>query len=153
MALSLGQKAPDFTLPSTNGKNFNLSKDFFNKPCLLYFYFKDFTPGCTNEACGFRDTFEVFEEFHIPVIGISRDTLDSHLKFKKMLSLPFELLSDEDTKVSKLYDTIPAAMPFFTKRTTYLLDKNHLVMAATENIFSSAEHIKKMVSKITASRW
>ncbi len=146
--LKIGQKAPNFTLPSTSGKNFTLDIDLIGRPCVLYFYFKNFSPGCTNEACGFRDTFDVFEDLSIPVFGISRDNMESHLKFKKMLQLPFHLLADEDVAVSKLYDTIPLLMPFFTKRTTYLLDKNHNVIAVYENILSSKQHIKSMVDKV-----
>jgi len=151
MALVVGQKAPDFTLASTSGKNVTLDFDLISRPCILYFYHKDFTTGCTNEACGFRDTFEVFENLNIPVLGISRDGMESHLKFKQMLQLPFDLLVDEDAHVSKLYDTVPALMPFFTKRTTYLLDKSHKIMAVYENILSAEQHIKTMVEQVTRS--
>ncbi len=147
-SLKVGQKAPNFTLPSTSGKNFTLDVDMAGRPCVLYFYFKDFSPGCTNEACGFRDTFDVFEDLSIPVLGISRDSMESHLKFKKMLQLPFDLLADENVAVSKLYDTIPLLMPFFTKRTTYLLDRSHNIVAVYENILSSKHHIKSMVDKV-----
>lgn len=146
--LAVGQKAPNFTLPSTSGKNFTLYTDMVGKACVIYFYFKNFSPGCTNEACGFRDTFDVFEDLGIPVLGISRDNMESHQKFKKMLQLPFDLLSDEDVAVSKRYDTIPALMPFFTKRTTYLLDRSHNIVAVYENILSSKHHIKNMVDKV-----
>jgi thioredoxin-dependent peroxiredoxin len=148
MPLTIGQKAPNFTLPSTNGKNFTLDVDLVGKSCIIYFYFKNFSPGCTNEACGFRDTFDVFENLSIPVIGISRDSMESHVKFRKMLQLPFDLLSDEDVAVSKLYDTVPLLMPFFTKRTTYLLDRLHNITAVYENILSSEHHIKNMVDKV-----
>jgi hypothetical protein len=90
MPLPVGTKAPDFTLGSTSGKDFSLHRDMKNKPCILYFYPKDFSVGCTNEACSFRDTFEVFKELNITIIGISRDSLESHAKFKKTLALPFD---------------------------------------------------------------
>ncbi len=151
MALKVGSKAPDFSTPSTEGKDFNLDKDLFNKACILYFYPKDFTSGCTNEACGFRDTFEIFDNLNIPVYGISRDDVETHHKFRKALNLPFHLLADVDAKVSNLYDTVPLLMPFFTKRTTYLLDKKHNVAAVYENIFSAEKHIKSMVENLKST--
>jgi peroxiredoxin Q/BCP len=149
MPLTVNQKAPDFTLPSTNGKNFSLYKDMQAKPCILYFYPKDFSVGCTNEACSFRDTFEVFNELNIKIIGISRDSMESHLKFKKTLNLPFDLLADEDGKICGLYKTQLPLVPSFTKRTTYLLDKNQMILAVYENIFSSKRHIKMMVEEVS----
>lgn len=150
MPLSLGEKAPNFTLPSTTGRNFSLYIDMLAKPCILYFYPKDFSVGCTNEACSFRDTFEVFNELNIKIIGISRDSLESHQKFKKTLNLPFDLLADEGGKVCSLYKTQLPFVPLFTKRTTYLLDKNQIILAVYENIFSSKRHIKTMVETITS---
>jgi peroxiredoxin Q/BCP len=149
MPLPIGSKAPDFTLPSTNGRNFSLYKDMRGKPCILYFYPKDFSLGCTNEACSFRDTFEVFLELDIAIIGISRDSIESHLKFKKTLGLPFDLLSDSDGKVCADYDTQLPLVPAFTKRTTYLLGKDQAILAMYQNIFSSRRHIKTMVEQVT----
>jgi thioredoxin-dependent peroxiredoxin len=149
MPLATGQKAPDFTLPSTSGRNFSLYRDMENKPCILYFYPKDFSVGCTNEACSFRDTFEVFNELNIKIIGISRDSLESHLKFKKTLNLPFDLLADEGGKICAEYKTQLPFVPTFTKRTTYLLDKNQMILAVYENIFSSKRHIQTMVAELT----
>lgn len=148
--LSTGEKAPDFTLPSTSGKEFTLYRDMRLRPCILYFYPKDFTVGCTKEACGFRDTFDTFSNLDISVIGISRDDITTHQRFKEELKLPFELLADEEGKVSQLYKTTPLLMPFFTKRITYLLDKNQMIAAAYENIFSSKQHIRQMVEKVTS---
>jgi peroxiredoxin Q/BCP len=151
MPLPTGQKAPDFSLLSTSGKMFSLYKDMLNKPCILYFYPKDFSVGCTNEACSFRDTFEVFNELNIKIVGISRDSIESHLKFKKTLGLPFDLLADEGGKVCAEYKTQLPFVPAFTKRTTYLLDKNQKILAVYENIFSSKRHIKAMVEEVTKS--
>lgn len=151
--LSPGTKAPEFTLPSTSGKDFSLSTDLKGKPCMLYFYPKDFTKGCINQACGFRDTFATFQNFDITVIGISRDDIPTHLKFKEFYNLPFDLLEDKDGTISKLYDTVPTIMPFFTKRTTYLLDQSHKIVAGYENIFSSAKHIETMISTVKADKY
>lgn len=150
MALSNGQKAPDFKLPSTSGKEFQLYKDKLLKPIIIYFYPKDFTPGCTTEACEFRDTFDLFRDMEIDVIGISRDDIKTHLEFKKSNKLPFELLSDPDGKVAKAYD---AVLPFvsFTKRITYLLDKKHYIVASYQNLFSAKKHIDEMIKQVKSS--
>lgn len=144
MALSIGSKVPDFTLPSTKGGHFQLSKDLADKPCILYFYPKDFTPGCTQEACDFRDHFSYFEGLDIDIIGISRDSMQTHLKFKQKHKLPFDLLADEKGEVSKKYQ---ALLPIFktNRRITYLLDKEHRVTAVYENMFGAGKHIQKMV--------
>jgi thioredoxin-dependent peroxiredoxin len=148
MPLKINQQAPDFTLPSTNGKMFTLSKDMLNKPCILYFYPKDFTPGCTKEACEFRDTFEIFRDLQITVLGISRDNVDTHQSFKKQYKLPFDLLADTVGEVASLYDV---SMPIikFTRRTTYLLDKKHCIAAVYTNLFAAEKHIQSMIEQLT----
>ena len=130
-------------------QKFHTTQRHREKPCILYFYPKDFSVGCTNEACSFRDTFEVFHELNIKIIGISRDSMESHQKFKKTLNLPFDLLADDGGKVCALYKTQLPFVPLFTKRTTYLLDKNQTILAVYENIFSSKRHIKMMVEQVT----
>jgi peroxiredoxin Q/BCP len=147
MALKVGSKAPDFILPSTAGKNFNLQKDKSGKPLIIYFYPKDFTPGCTAEACEFRDTFELFKDMNIEVIGISRDTILTHHEFKKANKLPFELLSDTNGKVAKLYDAVMSFINF-TLRVTYLLDKQHNVAAVYQNLFGAKKHILEMIAQV-----
>ena len=95
-----------------------------SRPCVLYFYPMDFSVGCTNEACGLRDTFEVFSELNIKVIGIRCDSIESHLRFKKTLSLPFDLLSDRGGKVCADYKTRLPLVSSFTNHTTYLLNRS-----------------------------
>jgi peroxiredoxin Q/BCP len=102
MVLKEGQTAPDFTLPSTEGKPLKLS-DFRGKNIVLYFYPKDNTPGCTKEACDFRDADKQWSQHNTVVLGISADSLSSHSKFKKIFKLPFPLLSDESREVIKKY--------------------------------------------------
>lgn len=147
MALKVNDQAPDFALPSTSGGSFQLSKDVAGKPCIIYFYPKDFTPGCTAEACEFRDTFELFRNLDMKIFGISRDDVATHLRFKKAHSLPFDLLADEEGKVAAQYGaTIPLIK--FTRRITYLLDKNHKIAAVYENLFAASKHIKVMIEKV-----
>lgn len=147
MALKENTPAPDFTLDSTSGKTFNLSRDAKGKPLIIYFYPKDFTSVCTKEACEFRDSFEFFRDANIDVYGISRDSVETHLKFQKAHNLPFALLADEEGKVADLYG---ASVPFikFTKRITYLLDKNHRIAGVYQNLFSARRHIRQMIQKV-----
>lgn len=102
--LSEGDEAPDFTLPSTEGGRVTL-RQFRGKKVVLYFYPQDDTPGCTKEACSFRDNLPKFEKLDAVILGISKDSIDSHEKFIKKYGLNFTLLSDEDLKAHKLYDT------------------------------------------------
>ncbi|MCX2745227.1 peroxiredoxin [Mangrovivirga sp. M17] len=143
MPLKQGTKAPVFSLASTAGNLFSLEETLKGKPCILFFYPKDFTPGCTKEACSFRDEFEYFSSVEIPVYGISRDELVTHIHFKNKFDLPFDLLADETGKVSKMYR---AKVPFLnmTKRITYLLDHDHIIRYSYENMFGAEKHIEEM---------
>lgn len=146
MPLKVDDRAPDFQLSSTSGEVVQLN-DFKGKPLILFFYPKDFTPGCTKEVCEFRDAFAVFRELDIQVLGVSRDSIASHLKFKDKYSLPFELLSDADASVAAAYKaTIPVLN--MSKRVTYLLDSEHKIKAVYENMFGAEKHIKQMIAKV-----
>ena len=102
--LAAGDRAPDFVLPSSTGKSVKLSS-LKGKQVVLYFYPKDDTPGCTIEACAFRDNLPKFDKLEAVVLGVSSDSLDSHAKFIGKYSLNFTLLSDKDLKAHRLYDT------------------------------------------------
>jgi peroxiredoxin Q/BCP len=102
MMIQSNTQAPDFSLQDENGTVRRLS-DFRGKPVVLYFYPKDDTPGCTTEACGFRDQYLEYTEAGVTVIGISPDSSSSHTKFKSKYDLPFTLLADEDHKVCDLF--------------------------------------------------
>lgn len=147
MSLSINTQAPDFTLPSTSGQDFTLSQDMQGKACVLYFYPKDFTPGCTQEACDFRDNITQFNDLQIDVFGVSRDSIATHEKFRNTYQLPFHLLSDKDGKVAKSYKAMYSLFGV-TKRITYLLDKNHTIIAAFDNLFDAKRHIKEMIKKL-----
>ena len=146
MPLKTFTQAPEFTLPSTDGANFTLS-DHLGKPCILYFYPKDFTPGCTKEACEFRDQFAAFRNVDIPVYGISQDTVETHLKFREKHHLPFELLADVDGQVARKYKALIPIVGL-TKRITYLLDENHKIAAVYDSLFNSNKHVSEMVRHI-----
>jgi peroxiredoxin Q/BCP len=98
----VGERAPNFQLPSTEGKVFTL-QDYAGKHVILYFYPKDDTPGCTKEACGFRDRIGEIEKAGAAVVGVSTDDLKSHEKFRQKYSLNFPLLSDQTADVSKMF--------------------------------------------------
>lgn len=104
MALNVGDRAPDFSLPDTDGNLVNLS-DFKGKRVVLYFYPRDNTPGCTKEACGFRDAYDQYQVQDFVVFGISADDAKSHAKFVKKYELPFPLLCDEGGKVAAAYES------------------------------------------------
>lgn len=147
MALQIGQKAPDFKLHSTSGQILKMSEDLKGKAFILYFYPKDFTRGCTAEACEFRDQFESFKGLNIPVFGVSKDNIATHQKFKKSYKLPFDLLSDPDGKVCKSYD---ALIPLINvpKRVTYLIDEKHEIAGVFSDMFEAKGHIENMLEKL-----
>ena len=123
-----GNKAPDFKLPSQDGKIVKLS-DFKWKKVALYFYVRDFTPGCTNQACSMRDGNDKLKSNGIVTIGISTDSVESHRKFVDKYNLPFTVLSDVDAKVAKAYGvygmkTFMGRKFMGVKRTTFLIDEN-----------------------------
>jgi peroxiredoxin Q/BCP len=119
MTLQPNIQAPAFTLPDHNGKEHSL-QDFSGEWVVLYFYPKDMTPGCTKEACGFRDLHGDLKREGANIIGISTDSIESHQEFKEKHELPFLLLSDEDAEVTQAYD----AGKRRAKRVSYLIDPN-----------------------------
>ncbi len=125
--LKEGETAPDFSLPSSLGKNISL-KDYRGKKIILYFYPKDDTPGCTKEACSFRDDLKKFEKQNTVILGVSPDDLDSHQKFIDKFNLPFPLLADTDTEVSKAYGVYKLKNMYGKEfwgieRTTFVIDE------------------------------
>ena len=137
MPVSVGDTAPDFTLPSQSGESVSL-KDFIGKKSVvLYFYPKDDTPGCTAEACAFRDSYEVFKDAGAEVIGVSDDSPNSHQKFAAKHRLPFILLSDSGKQLRKLYG-VPSTLGLLPGRVTYVIDKTGVV----RHIFNSQLNFK-----------
>ena len=131
--LSIGTKAPDFTLPDQNGELRSLG-DFAGKKVVLYFYSKDNTSGCTKQACGFGELYPQFTEKGAVVIGISKDSVESHKKFGEKYSLPFVLLSDPELKAITAYDVWKEKMNYGKPvmgvvRTTYLIEDGVITKA------------------------
>ena len=128
--IEIGSVAPDFSLKNQNGIVETLSK-YKGKKVAIYFYPKDGTPGCTKEACSIRDNFEILTEKNIKVFGISYDNQKNHRKFIKKYNLQFDLLSDLDKSVSKLYCADGGFLP---KRITYLIDEKGILYQIIEDI-------------------
>lgn len=118
MALTAGTAAPAFSAPDTNGNTISLS-DFEGKTVILYFYPKDDTPGCTKEACSFRDAYDDYQGKDLVVLGVSTDTPASHQAFTSKYNLPFPLVADTDGAIAKAYDVSGGN---FAKRVTYVID-------------------------------
>ena len=131
--LEVGIKAPDFALPDQNGKIHRLS-EYRSQKVILYFYPKDMTGGCTSQACNFRDRYPQFQEKGAVVLGVSKDTVESHKLFEEKHGLPFPLLADTELKVITAYDVLkPGADGKPTKsliRSTYLIDENGIIAKA-----------------------
>lgn len=141
-----GTKVPDFELKDQDGHNFKLSDALAKGPVVVYFYPKDDTPGCTKEACSFRDSFEQFRDEGVQVVGISGDDVASHKKFAEKYKLPFTLLSDEDNKVRKLFG-VPKTM-MMPGRVTYVLDKNGVVVHQFNSMTRAEQHVEEAMAAI-----
>lgn len=147
MAVKVGDVAPDFTLKSNKGKSVKLQSLYKRKPVVLYFYPKDDTPGCTKEACGFRDSYEVFKNLGAEVVGVSSDSVDSHQAFAASNNLPFQLLSDEDDQVRKLYG-VPSTLGILPGRVTYIIDKKGIVRKIFNSQLNVNGHIKTAIKTL-----
>ncbi len=149
MYLEEGTTAPDFTLPDENGVEHKLS-DYRGGHVLLYFYPKDDTPGCTTEACNFRDDYSQYEDAAITILGVSPDTSASHLKFKSKYQLPFTLLADVDHAICELYGVWGPKKSFGKEyegvhRTTYLIDPEGIIQQVFKKV-SPASHSAEVLS-------
>ena len=139
--VQVGDKAPDFTLPSQSGEQVRLQDRFGERVVVLYFYPKDNTSGCTAEACAFRDSYETFTEAGAEVIGVSSDSVGKHEAFAGQHRLPFTLLSDQGGRVRKSYG-VPATLGLLPGRVTYVIDRQGTV----RHVFNSMTNIGRHVS-------
>ncbi|WP_242928690.1 peroxiredoxin [Pontibacter vulgaris] len=143
-SIKAGDKAPDFELQQQDGSTFRLYDILKTKSVVLYFYPKDNTPGCTKQACEFRDQYEVFKEYGAEVVGISSDSEVSHEKFGQVHRLPFVLLSDKGGRIRKLFG-VPRTMGIVPGRVTYVIDQQGTVRFVFNSLTKPLEHVNKVL--------
>ena len=154
MPLEKGIPAPAFELPDETGTVHRLS-DYRGKKVLLYFYPKDDTPGCTTEACNFRDDYSAYQDVDVTILGVSPDSSKSHAKFKAKFDLPFSLLADDDHQVCEQYK-VWGLKKFMGReydgvfRTTFLIDEDGNIQRVFENV-KPAEHSAEILAELGVS--
>ncbi|MBQ6540089.1 MAG: thioredoxin-dependent thiol peroxidase [Oscillospiraceae bacterium] len=149
--LEIGTKAPDFTLPDQNGDMHSLA-DYRGSKVILYFYPRDNTAGCTKQACGFGDLYPQFREKGAVVLGVSKDSVQSHKKFEEKYGLPFTLLSDTERTVIEAYDVWKekknyGKVSMGVVRTTYLIDEEGTIVKAFDKV-KAADNPAQMLGEL-----
>lgn len=149
--LEVGIKAPEFTLYNQNNEVVSLS-DYLGQKVILYFYPKDNTPGCTKQACGFKDLYPQIQEAGAVVLGISKDSVASHKKFETKYQLPFPILSDPELSVIQAYDVWKEKNMYGKKvmgvvRTTYLIDEKGIIIKAQTKV-KAAQNPQDMLEEL-----
>ena len=143
--VAVGEPAPDFRLFSNRGDYVSLHDFLGRKNLVVYFYPKDFTRGCTAEACSFRDSYELFKDLGAEIIGISSDNQNSHNAFAKQHSLPFILLSDTDGSVRKAYG-VKKSLGLFEGRVSFVIDKNGIVRHVFSSQVRATAHVAEAIN-------
>jgi peroxiredoxin Q/BCP len=149
--LEIGDTIPSFTLKDQHGKDFNIDLYKGKVPLVIYFYPKDDTPGCTKEACSFRDEFEVFTDLNVKVIGISSDDVASHKNFAEKYQLPFTLLADTEKKVRKLFGVPKSFLGLIPGRVTYIINRHGIIVHIFNNMTNAEKHITESLEAIKRS--
>lgn len=151
MPIPAGTPAPDFSLQDDSGQTVHLA-DFRGRPVILYFYPKDDTPGCTKEACNFRDDYSAYREAGLDILGVSPDSVRSHAKFKQKYALPFPLLADEGHRVCETYG-VWGRKKFMGRefdgvlRTTFLIGPDGVIKKVYENV-KPADHSAELLREL-----
>lgn len=147
MQVCIGDIVPTFKGKDQNGNQFNASDIIGKKVCVLFFYPKDFTPGCTKEVCNFRDHYEEFKEMGAEIIGISGDSQSSHNKFAAKYGLPFTLVSDDNGTIRKKLNVKRNLLGLIPGRETFVIDKNGVVQMRFNNLDAN-RHLEKALKKV-----
>ena len=145
--VNVGDAAPDFSLPDAAGKQVRLSDFRGRKSVVLYFYPKDDTPGCTKEACSFRDNYEAFTDAGAEVIGVSSDSEASHQKFAEKFKLPFTLVADGGGAVRKRYG-VPATLGLLPGRVTFVIDRDGVVRHVFNSQLQATQHVAEAMTAL-----
>ena len=140
--IKVGSKIPEFKLLDQSGKEFDIKDVLGKKKLVIYFYPKDETPGCTKEACSFRDQFEVFQKANAMIIGISGQSVESHKEFAENHKLPFTLLSDKGNEVRKLFGVPVSPIP---GRVTFVVDKTGKVVYVFDSLMQATRHVDEAI--------
>ena len=148
-SIEVGDKAPHFILKDQEGNNFS-SKDFIEKkPLVVFFYPKDFTPGCVKEVCSFRDQYQDFQDHGVEVIGISSDSEKSHQNFIEKYNLPFILLSDSKGEVRKQFGIPSKMFGLLPGRMTFVIDIKGTVQLSFNSQFGAEKHIEEALKVLS----
>lgn len=139
--ITVGSTVPSFTLKDQFGNTFNIDSVKGKTNLVIYFYPKDDSPGCTSQACAFRDQFDVFNDVNATIIGISSQSVDSHLKFAKKHRLNYTLLSDEGNKVRKLFGVPSNMLGIIPGRVTYIVDREGKVVFTFDSQVNATKHV------------
>lgn len=141
--IKVGDKIPVFTLKNQHNEDFSITDFLGKKPIVLFFYPKDFTPGCVKEVCSFRDLYEDFQDLGAEVIGVSSDGTKSHEKFANKHRLPFTLLSDVKGKIRKQFGVPSSLLGLLPGRMTFVVDATGKVIMRFNNQFGAEKHIEE----------
>jgi peroxiredoxin Q/BCP len=147
--VKVGDAAPAFTLPSQTGAQVSLKDLLARGPVVLYFYPKDDTPGCTAEACGFRDSYEVFKEAGAEVVGVSSDSVASHETFAAKHQLPFTLLADDGGTLRKQFG-VKSSLGILPGRVTYVIDRGGVVRHVFSSQLGAQRHVQEALDALKA---
>ena len=149
--IKVGDRAPDFTIKNQRGEPISLKEYLGKKAVVLYFYPKDNSPGCTKEACRFRDSYEDFKDAGAEVIGVSSQSVESHSIFSTSFNLPFSLLSDEDGRVRSLFG-VPSSLGLIPGRVTYVIDKEGIVRHVFSSQLDPERHVEEALQILKSLR-
>lgn len=146
--LRVGNEAPDFSAFLEAGTIFRLSYFRGKKNVVLFFYPKDFTPGCTKEVCGFRDHYEVLRKYDAEIVGVSSDTAESHRLFLRRHSIPYTLIPDTSKEIARMYGAVRRLGGILpdAKRVTYVIDKNGIVRGVFHHELAVGKHIERSLT-------
>jgi peroxiredoxin Q/BCP len=147
--LKIGDQAPEFSGKDQHGKMVRSSELLVKGPIVLYFYPKDFTPGCTQQACMFRDVFHDLDAKNATVVGVSRDGQASHKRFSDTHGLPFSLISDSKRTISKAYD-VERLFGLMLKRVTYIIDEKNVIRAVFHHELAAKQHVEDALTALAA---
>jgi peroxiredoxin Q/BCP len=146
--LAVGSQAPDFSATLDDGTTFSLARERGVHNVVLYFYPKDFTSGCTKEACAFRDNYAEIGRFDAIIVGVSADSAESHTDFRERHQLQFPLIADQDGTVRDLYQARKSFVPFMPPRITYVIDKEGVIRAAMRHDIQVTRHIDEVLGAL-----